>query len=252
MPTVTLNGFKHYYDDVGSGELLVLLHGANSSAQSFEAHYPELSKHFRIIAPDGRSLGRSEHVKSMPANAWVEDLKALLDYLNIEKVNIYGVSLGSRVGMRFAIDYPERMNGLMLQNIHIYLTPELNDRMNRNGGDGRKLPAEEQSINERRHGNDWLEVLQNYYNIRNEPELQEFYNLKDLVTRITCPILVVQSDEIGQARDSFDQAFEIKDKMPDRVKLAVIPHLNGREPLPPETLRSLMREFVGSLSAVAV
>ena len=104
MPTTTINGLKHYYEDQGSGDVLVMLHGAQGSAHQFEEHFPELSKHLRVIAPDMRSMGRSEHVKELPPSAWEDDLKALLDKLGISQANVYGSSLGSRVAMRFAID----------------------------------------------------------------------------------------------------------------------------------------------------
>ena len=187
MPTIQLNGLKHYYDDVGSGdEVLVMLHGANGSAHSFEEHYPELSKRFRIIAPDMRSMGRSEHVQSMDPSGWVDDLRALLDHLEIKQAHIYGSSLGSRVALRFAIEHPDCTRSVILTAPHTYLTHELNNNMNRYDDDGTKLPPEEQELRRQRHGDDWLEAHRNFFNIRNVPELQQYYN-----TRINNPQMEV-------------------------------------------------------------
>jgi pimeloyl-ACP methyl ester carboxylesterase len=265
MPTATINGLKHYYDDVGSGDVLVMLHGANGSAHAFEEHYPELSKRFRVIAPDMRAMGRSEHVTSLPASAWVDDLGALLEHLGIQKAHVFGVSLGSRVAMRMALDYPDRVRSLMVTSPHTNLTKELNDNMNRTSGDGQNLGSAEQDQAQRRHGDDWRDVLRNYYNIRNEAALQQYYNLRvsqplgevvgtfsESVTKISCPILVIQTDNLSTGRSVFDHAIELKNELPDQVRLAIVPSYSPRaRGVPAATLRQCIVEFVDSAVAVA-
>src|SRR5262249_54390580 len=88
MPSTTINGLKHYYEDHGSGEVLVMLHGANGSSKGVATHFPGLSQHFRVIAPDMRSMGQSEHVASMPKDGWVQDLLALLDQLGVAQAYV--------------------------------------------------------------------------------------------------------------------------------------------------------------------
>ncbi len=267
MPTATINGLPHYYDDVGNGEALVLLHGANGSAHAFEEHHAELSQRFRVIAPDMRSMGRSAHVESMPHDAWVQDLRALLDHLGIAQAHVYGISLGSRVAMRFAIEYPERVRSIILTAPHTYLIKELDSNMNRAGGDGANLPPAEQEEMRRRHGEDWTAAYRNYYNIRNKAELQTYYNLRvsnplhdvvgehsDHVTRIACPILVLQSDDIvTRGRGTFDHSIELKNEMPEQVRLAIVPSMapgQGRASIPPALFRHHIIEFANSLEGV--
>ena len=264
MPIVTLNGCKHYYDDAGSGDALVMLHGANGSAHQFEEHYAELSKRFRVIAPDMRSMGRSEHVKTMPASGWVDDLKALLEHLQIQQAHVFGVSLGSRVAMRFAMDHPSLVSSIIITSPHTYLDQELDGNMNQYGDDGTKLPAAEQAARQKRHGDDWLEAHRNYYNIRNVPALQKYYNLSvshpmhqvvgefsDPVTGIKCPILVVQSDNLSMGRSVFDHALELKNEMPDQVKLAIVPSYDPKaRGMASATLRMVMVEFIDHLTPV--
>jgi pimeloyl-ACP methyl ester carboxylesterase len=265
MPTTTINGHSHYYEDQGTGEVLVMLHGANGASSLLAYHWPELSQHFRVIAPDMRSMGQSEHVTSLDSpSAWVEDLEALLDHLGIEKAHIFGVSLGSRVGMRFCIEHPERVLSLTVTAPHTYLNAELNGNMNRSEGDAGNLTAEEQERMAKLHGEDWAAVVQNYYNIRNDAGLQHYYNLRvskplaqvvgefsDPVTRIKCPILVIQSDEMGQGRGTFDHAIELKNEMPDQVHLAVVPSWDHNRSVAGEPLRMLMRQFIASLPVTA-
>jgi pimeloyl-ACP methyl ester carboxylesterase len=256
MPLTTINGFKHYYEDVGAGEALVQLHGAHKGTHiteenGFEPLWPELSKHYRVIAPDMRSMGRSEHVESMPDSAWVDDLLALLDELGIEKAHVHGHSLGSRVAIRFAIEHPDRTHSVILTAPHTYLTPELDAGQNRTGGDATKLTPEQQEEEKHLHGDPgYLEVWRNYHNIRNQVSLQEYYNfsvkqpLMDVVYRCTAamsdvkaPILVVASDK-GNLR----HAMEIKLDMPEEVRLAIIPSY-GPGPMTVEAFCSTLTAF---------
>ncbi len=252
MPTVNLNGFQHYYDDEGAGEAIVMLHGAMGSAHNFERHVPILSQSLRVIVPDMRGMGRSEHVGELSSpSAWLEDLIALMDHLGLADAHIFGNSLGSRVGMRLAIDTPARARSLILQSPHIYLTPGLDAAQNQAGGDGTTLPPERQADLQRRHGEDWLDVVRNYFSIRNAPGLQEFYDLKAPLTEITCPVLAISADSRGH---TLDHALELHERL-RRTRLAVIPAFSapgatGAPQIPAEMVCDLVLNFVGSLTPV--
>ena len=115
MPTATINKFLHYYEDVGDGDVLILLHGATGSAHQFEEHIPALSQQYRVIVPDMRGMGRSAHVEQLDSvSAWVDDVYALLDYLGIGSAHVMGSSLGSRVSMRLALEHPGSVMSLIL------------------------------------------------------------------------------------------------------------------------------------------
>ena len=255
MPTTTINGFKHFWEDVGAGEAMFQLHGAHkgtniTNSPGFEPLWQELSKRFRVIAPDMRSMGKSEHVESMPASAWVDDLLALMDHLGIEDAHVHGHSLGSRVAIRFAIEYPERTRSIILTAPHPYLTPELDAAQNRTGGDATKLSPEQQMEEQRLHGDGWLDVWRNYHNIRNMVELQEYYNFRvtnqlmrvvynftEPLSNVKCPILVVAPDTAN-----LSHPLEIKYELPEQTKLAVVPaYPPGR--IPADTFCKLVAEF---------
>lgn len=262
MPTATMNGFKHYYEDHGSGEVLVMLHGANGSSRNLEEHFEDLGRQYRVIAPDMRSMGQSEHVASLPSpSAWVDDVLGLLDHLGVQSAHVFGNSLGSRVAMRFAIEHPDRTRSLILSAPHTYLIEELNSGMNSSGGDGNNLPPAEQARMQAVHGEDWLNALRNYYNIRNEPELQKYYNLSVTnplaevigeysapVNLIKCPVLVVQSSEQWQGRGTFDHAIELKNEMPEQVRLALLPRYDKVRGVVGDPFRMLVKEFIAALA----
>ena len=226
MPTTTIGGVKHYYEDVGSGEVLVMLHGATGSAHNFEPQFPGLSSRFRIIAPDMRSMGRSEHVTDMPTTAWVDDLGELLDQLGASSVHLLGSSLGSRVAMRFTIDNPQRVRSIIVTNPIIAITPEATARLNAAGGDGDKLPPAQQEDLERRHGADWRDVVRNYFHIRNKPELQAFFDLSKLVDQIAVPMLIVRTDNITDLTHPFLHTYELRDRVANS-HMAIVPNFGA-------------------------
>lgn len=223
MPTAMINGFKHYWEDHGSGDPIVMHHGAQGSSLQFAEHTPVISERYRVIASDARGLGRSEHVKDLPPSAWVDDTLGLIDHLGLEKVHIFGSSRGSRVAMRFAIDYSDRVKSLLVDGPIIAMSRGGHQRLNRNQGDADRLSPEEQEEQRRRHGDDWSEVVRNYYNIRNRPGLQEYFDLRTVIEKIQAPMLVMRGDTDDVTHPLAD-AFELHRRVPN-ARLAIVPHI---------------------------
>jgi pimeloyl-ACP methyl ester carboxylesterase len=107
-----------YYESHGAGEALVLIPGFAAGAWTWFEQIEELSKTFRVITFDPRGVSRSaidENLTgtiSLPAIA--ADIADLLDFLEIEKANVLGVSFGGFVAQEFALKFPERLNKLIL------------------------------------------------------------------------------------------------------------------------------------------
>lgn len=212
MPSMTINGHKHFYEDEGSGDVLVMIHGASGSALSFSEVIPELAKQFRVIAPDLRGMSRSEHVADMPPTAWNDDLAALLDSLGIGATHVYGVSLGARIAMRHTVLYPERVRTLALDAAIIANESAGNTALNaRFGG---QMAPEMVEQHKHYHGDDWQAVVANYGRIRNIAELQEFYNLRAEVDKITCPTLIVRGDTTDDFVHPLAHSIEIHTRLP--------------------------------------
>src|SRR5688572_12732638 len=107
-----------------------MLHGAAGSGAMFGHHTPELARTYRVIAPDLRGMGQSEHVSSLPPDGWIEDVRALIDHLGIGSAHIYGISLGSRIAMRLAVDYPAYVRSLILEQPLIAIEEAANNDLN--------------------------------------------------------------------------------------------------------------------------
>lgn len=117
-----VNGIKIYYEEYGTGEPLLLLHGNSSSINLFEKQIPELSKQFRVIAVDTRGQGKSgEDGKTYTYDLFAEDMNALLNYLNLDSVNILGWSDGGNTGLIMAMKYPKKVKRLVTMGANVFI-----------------------------------------------------------------------------------------------------------------------------------
>jgi pimeloyl-ACP methyl ester carboxylesterase len=112
---VRINGVSLRYIDEGSGFPIVLIHGFGGSAYDFRTLLPALTARFRGIAVDLPGFGYSDRdAPELSATAWVETLHALLVQLGIERAVFAGHSLGGGVAQRFAAQYPQMVERLLL------------------------------------------------------------------------------------------------------------------------------------------
>jgi pimeloyl-ACP methyl ester carboxylesterase len=108
-----VNGTKLYYEIAGKGEPLVLIHGSFGDRRFWEFQFIELSKKYKVLRYDIRGYGKSALPDSNQLYRDTEDLKALMDFLGINKANICGLSLGSFIAIDFALAFPEKCISLI-------------------------------------------------------------------------------------------------------------------------------------------
>src|SRR6185503_4454563 len=110
-----VNGLKMYYEIHGSGEPVVLLHGAFMAIPGDWSDWiGELSKTRKVIAVEMQGHGRTADIKrDMTYENLADDVAALLDYLKIQNADIIGYSLGGGVAMQCAIRHPEKVRKIV-------------------------------------------------------------------------------------------------------------------------------------------
>ena len=106
-----VNGIRlHYLDWGGSGTVLLFLAGMGSSAYIFNEFAPRFVDKFHVIALTRRGHGDSDYpTKGYDVNTLTEDLRQLLDVLEIENVILVGHSMANVEMCHFAALYPERI-----------------------------------------------------------------------------------------------------------------------------------------------
>ena len=107
----SVNGLKMYYEIHGSGDPVVLLHGAFMAiTDDWLVWIKELAKTRKVIAVDMQGHGRTADIKrDITYENLSDDVAGLLDYLKIERADIVGYSLGGGVAILTAIRHPEKV-----------------------------------------------------------------------------------------------------------------------------------------------
>ena len=109
---VDVGGTSLYYEVAGAGAPVVLVHGFGLDRRMWDEQVDVLAERFTVVRYDLRGFGRSnaERVEFWPT----EGLRALLDFLKVERATLVGLSLGGIVAADFASEHPERVERLVL------------------------------------------------------------------------------------------------------------------------------------------
>ena len=107
-PTIQLDDVELYYREVGTGTPLLLLHGLTLSGLMWTPQIRELSKKYRVVIPDLRGHGKSSVPdRGYSFHNYAIDIKQLLDYLDLQKAHIIGLSLGGAIATEFSVAFTE-------------------------------------------------------------------------------------------------------------------------------------------------
>lgn len=109
---------------------LVFLHGVMGYAMNWRRVAKTFEDRYRVLAYDSRGHGRSAHADLLSnpdaytPECLAEDLHGILDELGWERVFLVGHSMGGRVAYTFAARYPERVRGLVIEDIGPVMSPD--------------------------------------------------------------------------------------------------------------------------------
>lgn len=105
--------------------VLVLIHGLGLNRHTWQWHLPALAARYRVLAYDLYGHGDSAPPPDTPSlTLFSEQLRDLLDELDIETCAIAGFSLGGMINRRFAMNHPDRVHALAILNSPHERTPE--------------------------------------------------------------------------------------------------------------------------------
>jgi pimeloyl-ACP methyl ester carboxylesterase len=103
------------YEARGAGEPLLMIHGLGYGKWGWSWNAPPLAERFHVVTFDNRGIGGSD----APAGPYTvaqlaADSVALLDALGIRRAHVIGTSLGGFIAQHMAVEYPERVDRLVL------------------------------------------------------------------------------------------------------------------------------------------
>jgi pimeloyl-ACP methyl ester carboxylesterase len=124
-----VNGLNLYYETMGTGRPLVLLHGGLGSGEMFGPVRPALAEHHQVIAVDLQGHGRTADIdRPIDIRLMADDIAALIDHLELERPDLVGYSLGGGVALQTAVKYPDKVGRLVVASAHIWrdaIPPEM-------------------------------------------------------------------------------------------------------------------------------
>lgn len=120
---IQVNKVKLYYEEYGSGQPIILLHGNQETHEIFDKLINKLKDNYHVYAIDSRCHGKSENPNEISYNLMCDDIIDFIKKLNIEKPIIYGFSDGGIIGLLIAIKEPNLLSNLIISGANI--TPDV-------------------------------------------------------------------------------------------------------------------------------
>lgn len=188
------DGARLYFDDRGSGQPVVMIHGAAGSGMSFDPLAEKLHGDFRVVTVDLRGLSRSDRVETIGATAWCDDVVAIADSLGLDRFHLVGCSLGARIGGRIARDNAERVLTLSVDAPLLSVAQGASTSLNRRFEDLDHATPEDLEKWQRYHGENWRQAVSFYGRIRNNADLQEHLTIRPWLSELTMPTLITRGD----------------------------------------------------------
>lgn len=159
-----VNGIDLYYEEVGAGSPLVLLHGFFRSTLVWQPYVDDLAAHFKVIAVDLRGHGRSTN----PAGRFTHsqsarDLFALLGQLGVERFQAMDISSGGMTLLHMATQQPARVETMVLIGATPYFGDETRALQRRRTVDS-LTPSDWETLRlHHHHGDEQIRALVNQF-----------------------------------------------------------------------------------------
>jgi pimeloyl-ACP methyl ester carboxylesterase len=192
---LTIHNTKIYYEEYGKGTPLLLLHQGLGSIENLGEIIPELSKHFRVIAPDAPGHGRSEQADSLSGDLLADYCSAIIDQLRLDSAYVMGWSMGGNTSLLLAANRPDKIKKVVSGGSNT-----------KSGGltqEGRDL-LKEYTVEAVKEDEDWLK---HYQGMNPQPEkwikfwedtqkmwAREVKVPDDKLASIDVPVLIIRGD----------------------------------------------------------
>jgi pimeloyl-ACP methyl ester carboxylesterase len=199
MAHAIINGARLWYDVQGEGEPLLLHHGYTASRVNWEPAAAMLRDRFQVILMECRGTGDSEHTADgYSLDQYAADVIGMADHLGLERFSFAGHSMGGGIGYVLALEYPQRIERLIL--------------MASVPADGYPLPSKEvrDFLIDRRRRGDRASYMEEYIATRFRPEIETDAWFNSRIDHI----LAVSEGHYVQGAESFAQ-LRVSDRLID-------------------------------------
>ncbi len=105
------------FKQFGQGEPIIILHGLLGTLDNWQTIAKQLAKNYTVFIVDQRNHGKSPHDDAFDCEIMAEDLKEFMEAQWVYKAIIIGHSMGGKVAMQFALNYPDMVEQLVVVDI---------------------------------------------------------------------------------------------------------------------------------------
>lgn len=186
---VEINGAKIYFEEYGTGEPFLLIHGNGANIKSMENQIEYFKSNYRVIIADNRGHGKSElKTDSLTYTQITKDWDGLVNYLKLESINILGWSDGGIIALKMGISKQSKIKNIIAMAAN--LRPDTTavhswapNRVRKSEILAREMIAKGDT------SRDWKLKLQHYDLLLNQPNISHA-DLK----MIEIPVLIMAGD----------------------------------------------------------
>ena len=115
---VAINGMQTYYEVSGTGEPLIVLHGAYMNIPSMGAIIPKLAETHKVYAVEFQGHGRTTDIdRPITYQNLADDVAAFMDSVGLTKADVFGYSMGAQAGLQLALRHPAKVNKLVVASV---------------------------------------------------------------------------------------------------------------------------------------
>src|SRR5687767_14900887 len=115
---VKVNGMQMYYEVSGTGDPLVVLHGAYMNIPSMGGIIPRLARTHKVYAVELQGHGRTTDIDRPITYAnLADDVAAFMDSVGVQKADVFGYSMGGQAALQLAIRHPAKVNKVVAASV---------------------------------------------------------------------------------------------------------------------------------------
>lgn len=242
--SLSINGFEMYYQIIGKGEPLLILHGFTGSGDELVRLFSNLGDKFKLIIPDLRGHGRSTNPsRQFTFKQAALDTIALLEHLNILQCKAIGFSGGGCTLLQMAYIRPSIIRSMVLVSAAPYFTESIQQMM-KNYARAEKTEEQWAAMHKIHvHGKEQINLLFDHAaSFGEDPNDMNF--TPELLSKIKMHTLIVQGDK--DTLYPLDLTIELYQSLPN-ANLWILPN-SGHVPINPENIKAFNECALQNLS----
>lgn len=197
MPHLRVRDHDLYYELIGQGPPLALLHHATASSRTWRRQTAALAERFQVLLYDRPGFGRSSWLPSWRLDYLsddVADLIELLDGLGIAQTALVGHSDGAAIALMAAAQHSARVRCVVAEAPHVFVDTNTCPPAVRAYRDQVLASAELQAALARDHGERGTAVLERWAERWTDPHFAAWWDVSSELPAIRCPTLIIHGN----------------------------------------------------------